>query len=754
MLPIRRPLRAARPYLVLLAAWALFFWRFAAPDPADRLTYPAGDFSQQFGVFRAIAYHALVDGRLPLWADCLYAGYPFQADPQSQLFYPPVWAVFGVLRAQGWGHFPLEALVAEVVLHYLLASLFMYWFLLSLRLGPAAAVLGAVVWTYGGYLTGFPPVQPGILETAVWLPLALLCAGRLADRARTRDLALIALVLAVAFLAGHPQTFLYSAGLALAYFALRAWQAGWRLGPIVAHGLGLAALSLALAGAQLLPSAHFIANSTRATVSFEQAGHGFPFADVLQFFITNLVSVWNPLYVGLLPLGLAALAVGAALAGRSPMIWFWVVVAMAALVLSFGTKAVAYDAAYWLVPGYRLFRSQERLALAVSLALAVLAAHGAEALLGARALEHQRALRRLLAVGAVLFALAWILLAALFYAQRLGLPVTPDLTERTGLFTLACGLALLALGAAARWPGRAWLPALFLGVVVVDLFAADRGTNVVPPYPFYPNNPLLGAIVDDGGFFRVQDDAQLAGHAGCAYGYRAIEGVAPYQVASYTRFLASAPEPVRWRLLGVRYVVTWRAELTEAGPWHQPIVVTARGDVPDEKGNVTTVHRLGSTPQRAFVVEAPAYATSDDEVYGRLADPNFDPLQTVIVRWSDPTQSPPLNEGSRPLQASVAVLRDEPGQMSLEVATSASGFLVVSEAYFPGWQARLDGQPVPVLRVDGALIGLVVPPGTHAVALAYQPPVFYAGAALSGLALVVTALLLLRPMRLPGSLAG
>src|SRR5688572_28733196 len=106
--------------------------------------------------------------------------------------------MFGVLRAQGWGHFPLEAMVAEVVLHYLLASVLMYWFLRSLQLRPAAAVLGALVFAYGGYLTGSPPVQTGILETVAWLPLALLCAGRLAERGRARDLALTALALAVA----------------------------------------------------------------------------------------------------------------------------------------------------------------------------------------------------------------------------------------------------------------------------------------------------------------------------------------------------------------------------------------------------------------------------------------------------------------------------------------------------------------------------------------------------------------------------
>ncbi|MCC6189257.1 MAG: YfhO family protein, partial [Anaerolineales bacterium] len=716
-------LQTALPYLALAAAWALFFWRFAAPDPADRLTYPPGDFSQQFGVFRAVAYQALLRGQLPLWAGCLYSGYPFQADPQSQLFYPPIWLIFAFLRLQGWGHFPLGALVAEVALHYLLASLFMFWFLRALRLRPAAALAGALVFAYGGYLTGSPPLQTGILETVTWLPLALLAAERLAAGGRTPPLALAALALAVAGLAGHPQTFLYCALLALAYFAVRAWQAGWRPARLAAHAAALALLALALAAVQLLPSAHFILHSTRASVSFEQAGHGFPFADVLQFLIPGVVSYWSPLYVGILPLGLAVLG----LSRRSAGVWFWAAVAVIGLLLSFGTKAVLYDAAYWLVPGYRLFRSQERLAVAVSFALAVLAAHGVEALLAPPS-ERPRVLPAVLKTGGALFALGWLLLAVLVYARQLALPAGAELVERAGLFILAAGLALLALAAAARLPGRPWVPGLILAVIVIDLFAANRGTNVVAPYDPYPYNPLLDAIITEGGFFRVQDDVQLPGHAGCAYGYRAVEGVAPYQVASYARFQARVPEPVRWQLLGVRYLVTWRAELTEAGPAHQPIVVTARGDVPDDRGNVTTVHRLGSTPRRAFLVHQVEVAEGgEDDVYARLAAPGFDPLGTAVVQA--PVSVAPADPAADPV-----VLADEPGRLRLTTASEAAGLLVVSEAYFPGWQARVDGAPAPVLPADGALLAVTVPAGSHTVELTYRPPMLLAGAALSGLA--------------------
>src|SRR5712692_632476 len=200
----------ALPYLALLCAWALFFWRFAAFSLTDRITYPAGDFTQQFGVFRDVAYRSLAAGRLPLWAECLYSGCPFSADPQAQVFYPPAWLTYAALHAQGWRNFPIGALVAEISAHYLFLSIFLYLFLRSLKLRPAPSVLGALTFTYGGYLTGYPPVQTAVLEVNLWLPLALLFAGRLAEtpspRLRARPLALTAFMLALAFLAGHPQT--------------------------------------------------------------------------------------------------------------------------------------------------------------------------------------------------------------------------------------------------------------------------------------------------------------------------------------------------------------------------------------------------------------------------------------------------------------------------------------------------------------------------------------------------------------------
>lgn len=54
-----------------------------------------------------------------------------------------------------------------------------------------------------------------------------------------------------------------------------------------------------------------------------------------------------------------------------------------------------------------------------------------------------------------------------------------------------------------------------------------------------------------------------------------------------------------------------------------------------------------------------------------------------------------------------------PGQWSAEVLARDTALLVVSQAWFPGWAARLDGQPVEILCVNAFQQGVVVPPGRH-----------------------------------------
>jgi uncharacterized membrane protein YfhO len=63
--------------------------------------------------------------------------------------------------------------------------------------------------------------------------------------------------------------------------------------------------------------------------------------------------------------------------------------------------------------------------------------------------------------------------------------------------------------------------------------------------------------------------------------------------------------------------------------------------------------------------------------------------------------------------------------------------LVLTDSWFPGWKAELDGEEVPVERVDYLIRGVSVPPGTHTVEFSYEPASWRAGWIVSGIALLV-----------------
>lgn len=696
--------------LFLLGLWLLFFWRYFAAPP-NQVVFPDGDFTQQFFVFRDLAYRQLVAGHLPLWTDCFYGGYPFHADPQSQLFYPPVWLSFAVLRLQGWGHFPLMALTIEALAHYLLIAVFAYFFLREESGSAPAGLIGAIALTWGGYLTGYPPLQTGILETVTWLPAILLVLRRLAEQYDWRWGALAALLLGVAFFAGHPQSFMYVVYLSSAYFLLRARLAGrswfWAL---VRLALVVAAVGL-LGAVQFLPQAQFLLLSTRAELGFDALAGGLGLGDVVQVVVTQLVSRWHPLNAGILGVTLATVAVISQ--RRQPVVVFWAAVAVFGLLLSFGGKTPVYHLAYRLVPGFALFRGQERAALWWAMALSALIAFGAAwVLAGDRDLSGVRRWLRNLTP------LALLLLVGSHFAAQSGLGDWGHLPPRFGLLLLGLLGALLALSV--RWQ-RQWLLAGLLGL---ELFALNASTNTVAPFETYPYTPLLDVIQGDaatGRWFRVQDDARMQGHWACGYGLSEWGGITPIRLASWEAFDQQTPELVRWDLLGIDYVISWKADLiTRENVW-LPAERVYEGTAPLGEA---TVYRLGEQRPPAWLVRETTVTGDEAALWAALQEPGFDAYTAAVV--VEPV--PALSAGD------VTVTGMRYGAWSFDVRLAGPGLLVMSQAWYPGWQADVDGAEV--MQVDGYAIGVLLPAGDYSLTVSYRPVLLMVGGGISAATLV------------------
>src|SRR5258708_18883874 len=155
---------AALAVLALLTY--LFLWRLWAPNPLDKATFPEkSDLTEGFFPPRDFVARTLAGGEFPLWNPHILSGYPQFADPQSATFYP-VELLFALLAG---ARFSLDTVAASMALHFFLARALAFFFFKRLTGGVLPRLLGAVVFEFGGFLTGFPPLPISYLEPPLCL---------------------------------------------------------------------------------------------------------------------------------------------------------------------------------------------------------------------------------------------------------------------------------------------------------------------------------------------------------------------------------------------------------------------------------------------------------------------------------------------------------------------------------------------------------------------------------------------------------
>ncbi|HEV2669095.1 MAG TPA: YfhO family protein, partial [Blastocatellia bacterium] len=151
-------------------------------------------------------------------------------------------------------------------------------------------------------------------------------------------------------------------------------------------------------------------------------------------------------------------------------------------------------------------------------------------------------------------------------------------------------------------------------------------------------------------------------------------------------------------------------------------------------GDVDVYENLKALPRAWFVRRAaigPSAEALETIRTGRMKDGMaFDPAETVLFEEEDfgDREHPRIEE---PVNAEVKVTRYEPQRIELETRNGRPGFLVLSEVYYRGWEAWIDGRRTPVERANYALRGLAVPAGDHRIEFVFRAHSFRNGAAWS-----------------------
>jgi hypothetical protein len=750
------------------------------------LAYPAlsGEFlvnmrSDQYQAgysFRNFGGEALRNtGGVALWNPYLFGGMPYVGAMHGDIFYPTAFMrqIMPTDVAMTWG----------LILHFVLAGFATYVFLRAFGLAFFGSVVGALAYMLSGWLGSYVSAgHDGKLFVGAMFPIALWCVLRgLRDGTRWAW-GVLALVVGLGLLSPHPQVMQYmllgTGGFALYIaFGMTGTVASTR--PLMTKRLGFAlaavVLGFAISAIQYVPVMEYTPFSPRS------GGKGYEYATSFSFPIVELVNTVIPEFTGILDkywgpnrihfhseyVG-AAVWVLVAAAFRSKVrtrhVLFLAGFAGFFTLWALGGETPFYQLVYAVVPGSKFFRAPSTIFFVANFALAMLAGIGAQGLL-----EHAPSRRFVTGAGAVIGVLL-LLGGTGVLSSVAGAMAGPELAERAGansadlrmgalraMFFAALALVIAVLhgkktlsASAAGWA--------FIAVVALDqvsvlrtywmfsppaksLFASDATIEYVKKAT--ATNP--GRVLDwfPTAATSVPRDVNLGKAGLMAHGIRQALGYHGNELRRYQDLyggegeLRNVGNPNFWQLANIRYMLADFAQSPLDG------ATLVAGPTKDAAGSTVYLYELPGDNRAAWV--APAIVKAADSVaLGTVMDPRFPVHSVAIFNDSANVQPVELSAPPAPLDLAVSVSKYEAGNIAMQLAAPApaGSALIVSENYYPGWSATVDGKPVTASRAMYSLIGIPLPTGARTVELTFVSASYERGKLITLIALALATLLI------------
>jgi len=132
-------------------------------------------------------------------------------------------------------------------------------------------------------------------------------------------------------------------------------------------------------------------------------------------------------------------------------------------------------------------------------------------------------------------------------------------------------------------------------------------------------------------------------------------------------------------------------------------------------------------------------------VLDALHEPAFNWYHSAIMTAPlPPEQQAQLSDRPIHSQSSVTITNYQAQQIDIQVETAVAGLLVLSDSYYPGWKARIDGQKTAIYRVNHALRGLFVPPGAHEISFQFQPQILQTAVIMATISFILAVTLIIQ----------
>lgn len=742
--------KAAVPFIVIILIAALLFWKVLL-NP-DKIIYSkSSDTIAQFVPWKFFISETLkLHSQMPLWDPHNFGGTPFFADFQSTIFYP--------LNIPMYFNFNFASFGYRFLLDILLAGVFTYLFARELKLPKASALVAAAIFmlsmpivskVYAGHLI--------TVDAIALMPLGFLIVERLASRKTKLDSIFLGIFFTLYLLGGNIQHFLYTIISLFLYYAIRTNTLG-----LVADGkVRTAASSLSkfliavlifigISSFQLFPSFELSKSVTRSGgVSFNFAIDGsLQPEQLITFLIPSFFGLpFNDTYwgtsnfwevTGYFGIGSLLLVAMAFYDFKNKNVKTFAFFLIFSLLFSLGVYGLIFPIFYHIVPFFNMFRIPARFLFITTFSAAVLAGFGVKHLLENKI--NFRGIFYVIFVAAILFGVGifiielnkdriidygnqlgtqkylnnpnYISRPLEYYLARVETAYNSILIDIVKLFLVTTAIAASLFMLIKKWIAKEIFGYVILFLIVLDLMSLGINfIDVKDANAVYQRDHIVNFLGNTKGLYRIHNiNFTVSPEMVFLNNFRSVFGYNPLEPKNYIDALNAA---------GVKYYsIDGERSLKWLGILNTKYVIS---DSKIELDGLTEVLSDGSkyVYENGFF-EAIAFVAfdyvvmSDEEIFNVLNLGAFDSNVALV------NEKPSGESIGRGLSI-IRIKKYTPNEIELSVVIDKPGLLVLSDNYYPGWTAHVDGKETKIIKSYSTLKSVWLEAGEHSAVFSFYP---------------------------------
>lgn len=678
-------------------------------------------------------------GQVPRWNPYQFSGTPLLANVQSAVF-SPFNILFFILGF-------IDAWSMLILLQPLLAGLSMFALVSQYGVSKTGSLIAGMSFMFCGFLTVW--MAYGTLGYAIlYLPLTLYAIERVRVKKDRSSSVLLVGSIVLSIFSGHLQTSVYLIGTAIVYILFQTIRG--RNSTFFFRAFGLVLIALLIGSFQIFPSLRFYRQAVRSELF--QKGEVIPWnylpTIIAPDFFGNPVTrndwfghyaEWAS-FAGVIPLILATYLVFTR--RNHATLYFFSSLGIVAVLFAYDSPLI--DVMVKLHIPVLSTSAFSRIIVLWSFAVAVLSGFGFDVL--SQAWHQPKTFR-----SSVYFSICWLAVLTGIWILLLSgnlmyvadaTPQRLSVAMRNFIFPsvlVVVSLFCIVLGYTWKRFGRTAILVILLLLISLDMLRFAMKWMPFDPKEFvYPQLPVLTYLETRATRSRVFGN--FGNEAQSVFHLQGLEGYDPLYIRRYGEFIAAAADgqlhptarstvlldkqgmytKKALDLLGVRYFLYAKGD--ERNVWTFPFWKYPESfGAPIYGDDHYEIYENNTVLPRAFIVHDYVVLASDKEILRQLFQNNLDMSKKIILEEepeqmgrSNPTRTTP-DESEK-----VNIVTYRPNSVIMSVIADNKSLLFFSDAYYPGWNAYVNGKKTKIYRANYAFRAVVVPKGQSDVRFTYE----------------------------------